>query len=230
MADRSADPVLIHFYRAVVAHMDVWRQRMDATTNWAAATSAGMITFTFGSVTAPHYVLLIALAFQLVFLLMESRRYQIFDLWRRRFRTLNRMFIVPSLQGTPLADDAALQALARDLGRTVPHLSLVHAVGYRVRRNYGYLFVITLVGWLLKLEMQPQPARSVAVLLERATIAFLPGWLVVGVAIAAMAAVLWLALIATGSDILDWEEVAPPLHRWTAGRRAGRGTDGERQE
>lgn len=230
MTDRSADPVLIHFYRAVVAHMDVWRQRMDATTNWAAATSAGMITFTFGSVSAPHYVLLIALAFQLVFLLMESRRYQIFDLWRRRFRTLNRTFIVPSLQGAPLADDAALQGLARDLGRTVPHLSLIHAVGYRVRRNYGYLFVITLVGWLLKLEMQPQPARSVAVLLERATIAFLPGWLVVGVAIAAMATVLWLALIATGSDILDWEEVAPPLHRWTAGRRAARGIDGERQE
>ncbi len=222
MSDRSADPVLIHFYRAVVSHMDVWRQRMDATTNWAAATSAGMITFTFGTTSAPHYVLLIALAFQLVFLLMESRRYQIFDLWRRRFRTLNRSFIVPSLAALPPADDAALEALARDLGRTVPHLSLLHAVGYRVRRNYGYLFVITLVGWLLKLEMQPEPARSVAGLLDRATIAFLPGWLVLGVVIAGMTGALWLALIATGSDILDWEDVAPPLHRWTASRRGGR--------
>lgn len=40
---------LTHFYRAVVGHADVWRQRMDATTNWAAATTAGMITFAFST-------------------------------------------------------------------------------------------------------------------------------------------------------------------------------------
>jgi uncharacterized membrane protein len=51
--DRN-DAVFVHFYRAVVGHMDVWRQRMDATTKWAAATAAGVITFTFSTVTAPH--------------------------------------------------------------------------------------------------------------------------------------------------------------------------------
>src|SRR5690606_19527036 len=82
--------VVVHFYRAVVAHMDVWRQRMDATTNWAAATTAGMVTFSFGAPESPHFTLLLAAAFDVMFLLMESRRYQIFDLWRRRFRLLNR--------------------------------------------------------------------------------------------------------------------------------------------
>lgn len=71
MTSSLTQPVLVHFYRAVVAPMDVWRQRMDATTNWAAATGAGMITFTFSTPAAPHYVLLLALFFQLVFLLME---------------------------------------------------------------------------------------------------------------------------------------------------------------
>lgn len=76
MPPRASEQMLVHFYRAVVAHMDVWRQRMDATTNWAAATAAGMITFAFGTPSSPHFVLLLALVFQGVFLLMESRRYQ----------------------------------------------------------------------------------------------------------------------------------------------------------
>jgi len=93
--------VLIHFCRAVVVHADVWRQRMDATTNWAAATSAVMITFVFGSVNSPHFVLVLALAFDMVFLLMESRRYQVHDLWRRRVRAMDRYLIVPALVGEP---------------------------------------------------------------------------------------------------------------------------------
>ena len=101
-----SNPVFVHFYRAVVAHMDVWRQRMDATTNWAAATTAAMVTFSFGSVDSPHFVLLLALGFNSVFLLMESRRYQTFDLWRRRFRLLNRYMIAPALTGGEAASPA----------------------------------------------------------------------------------------------------------------------------
>ena len=66
----ASNPLIAHFYRAVVSHADVWRQRMDATTNWAAATTAGMVTFAFGTPAAPHVVLLLAAAFDLIFLLM----------------------------------------------------------------------------------------------------------------------------------------------------------------
>lgn len=93
----STHPVLVHFYRGVVGHADVWRQRMDATTNWAAAVTAGMVTFAFGDSRTPHIVLLLAIGFNVIFLLMESRRYQIHDLWRRRFRTLNQYLIAPVL-------------------------------------------------------------------------------------------------------------------------------------
>jgi uncharacterized membrane protein len=125
-------PVFVHFYRAVVGHMDVWRQRMDATTNWAAATAAGMVTFTFGTASSPHFVLLLAFGFNCVFLLMESRRYQTFDLWRRRFRLLNRHMIVPVLEGeagSTAEQQEGLRRVAEDLGRMVPHLPLAHAIG-----------------------------------------------------------------------------------------------------
>lgn len=224
MSDRRSDPVFVHFYRAVVAHMDVWRQRMDATTNWAAATAAGMITFTFSTAETPHYVLLLAFAFQAVFLVMESRRYQTFDLWRHRFRTLNRAMIVPSLEDREL-DEAAereLRALAVDMGRTVPHMGLLQAVGYRTRRNYGYLFAVTLVAWIMKLEIQPVPALSVGVFLGRASIAFVPGALVFTLVMGTVGLLLLNAARAPTGDMLNWESVDPPWQRWNEkARRAG---------
>lgn len=216
MTDRRSDPVLVHFYRAVVSHMDVWRLRMDATTNWAAVTVAGMITFSFSTLTAPHYVLLLALVFQFVFLLMESRRYQTFDLWRRRFRVLNRALIVPALDEARSEESGAkeLQQLSRDLGRTVPHLSLMHAAGYRIRRNYGYLFGVTLLAWVLKLEVHPEAAGSATVLVGRAAIAFIPGWLVLTVVFVSTAALLITAVMAPTHDMLDWETTTPRWQRW----------------
>lgn len=230
MTDRRSDPVLVHFYRAVVSHMDVWRLRMDATTNWAAVTVAGMITFSFSTNAAPHYVLLLALVFQFVFLLMESRRYQTFDLWRRRFRVLNRALIVPSLvdmREDSEADEAELRLLARDLGRTVPHLSLRHATGYRVRRNYGYLFVVTLFAWLLKLEVHPGPASSARVFVQRAGVAFVPGWVVLAAALACVGALLAMAVSAPTSDIVDWKETRPDWHQrlWRGTRQGGGDVD-----
>lgn len=226
-------PVFVHFYRAVVAHMDVWRQRMDATTNWAAATTAAMVTFSFGSEDSPHFVLLLALGFNGVFLLMESRRYQIFDLWRRRFRTLNRFLVVPVLtgEGDEEAQRAALAGVAEDLGRLVPHMSLAEAMGYRIRRNYAYLFSVAIVAWTLKLEVHPAPAASVAELVRRAAVGVLPGSAVVAVLLAAGALTLLLALRAPSERMLNWEAVPSPYHRWMPGpprwtprdRRAGRG-------
>lgn len=217
MADRRSENTFVHFYRAVVAHMDVWRQRMDATTNWAAATAAGMITFTFSTVHAPHYVLLLALAFQTVFLIMESRRYQTFDLWRHRFRRLNRIMIVPALENRPLDEETEreMRELAIDMGRTVPHLSLFDAVGYRTRRNYGYLFGVTLLAWIMKLEIQPEAARSVHEFLDRATIAFIPGWLVFAAVTGSVAALLVVAVRAPTGDMLNWEATDPPWNRWS---------------
>ena len=178
-------PVMVHFYRAVVGHADVWRQRMDATTNWAAATTAGMVTFAFGDPRAPHVVLLLAIAFDVIFLLMESRRYQIYDLWRRRFRTLNQYLIAPVLAPGETRDPAVIEEnlarIATDLGRTVPHLSLMNAVGYRLRRNYAYLLSVAVVGWVVKLALHSEGATDSAGLFDRAAIGGIPGTVVTAV-------------------------------------------------
>ena len=228
MAARLPEQMLVHFYRAVAGHMDVWRQRMDATTNWAAATSAGMITFAFGTPTAPHFVLLLALAFQAVFLLMESRRYQTFDLWRRRFRTLNRHLVAPVLRDAPEESSESAQALASvavDLGRTVPHLGLLGSAGFRIRRNYGYLFLVTLVAWVLRLDMLAGSGGGLGGLVEQARIGSVPGQWVVSLVLVAAVSGTVLAMAAPSEQMLDWAAVPPPLRRWrprrSGGKRAG---------
>jgi uncharacterized membrane protein len=216
--------ILIHFYRAVVSHMDVWRQRMDATTNWAAATMAGMITFAFGTLTSPHFVLLLAIAFTTVFLIMESRRYQMFDLWRRRFRTLNHYFIAPALEASadlPAEEQARhLEDLAEDLGRTVPVLRLRDAVGYRIRRNYGYLLLVGYVAWSLKLEVHPTTAGGWSEIFDRATVGSLHGVVVVAIMLVYAVIAAGLALRAPSEQMQRWKEVAPPIRRFWLFRRA----------
>jgi uncharacterized membrane protein len=219
----SRDQVFVHFYRAVVGHMDVWRQRMDATTNWAVATTAVMLTFTFTSPQAPHFVMLMAIAFDAMFLFMESRRYQTFDLWRRRFRTLNHYLIVPTLVGkdTPSPEEIRKHyaSIAGDLGRTVPHLGLIDAIGYRIRRNYVYLFSIGLLAWLLKLEVHPVPATTLREFVVRAQVGVVPGiYIVVGVGVLVVLATA-LAIRAPSEGMLNWAEVPSPLGRWL---RSGR--------
>jgi len=213
-------PVFVHFYRAVVAHMDVWRQRMDATTNWAAATTAVMVTFSFSTAEAPHFVLLLAIGFNWVFLLMESRRYQIFDLWRRRFRLLNRHVVVPVLKGETDVESEdqrmTLSAIADDLGRLVPYLSLGRALGYRIRRNYAYLFTVAGVAWLLKLEVHPVPATSFGELVGRAQIGGIPGVAVFILITLVAIGALTMALRAPSEQMMNWAEVPSPLARWLA--------------
>lgn len=209
--------------------MDVWRQRMDATTNWAVATSAGMMTFTFTAVEAPHFIMLMALSFDAMFLFMESRRYQVFDLWRRRFRTLNHYMIAPTLIGKDLPSAEAVQeqyaSVASDLGRTVPHLRLMDAVGYRIRRNYGYLFTLGILAWLLKLEVHPATAGGMDELAARAAVGGIPGPVVMGCVAGLVVLAAALGLHAPSEGMLDWAEVPSPLGRWVERsrklRRAG---------
>jgi uncharacterized membrane protein len=176
-----------------------------------------MISFTFGSTESPHVVLLLALAFDGMFLLMESRRYQMYDLLRRRFRGLHHYVIVPALLPASSADEKVigreLQRLAHELGRTVPYLRLGEAVGYRVRRNYGYLLTLATIAWLLKLELHPVPTRSLAELVARARVGFVPGALVLVVIAAIGVWLVLLALRAPSEQIVGWTELPSPWAR-----------------
>jgi uncharacterized membrane protein len=184
-----------------------------------------MITFAFSTPASPHFVLLLALGFQGVFLLMESRRYQTFDLWRHRFRALNRHLVGPALRNDaelPAESRAALGALALDLGRLVPQIGLASAAGYRIRRNYGYLFLVTLVAWVLRLELLAGAAADFQEVVAQARIGTLSGGLVVGVVLAAALAGSLLAFLAPSERMLDWVAVPPPMSRWKRGPQVPR--------
>src|SRR5690606_200195 len=124
----------------------------------------------------------------------------------------NRYIVAPALgtaatQGAE-GQPAALRGIGVELGRLVPHLSLLQAVGYRLRRNYGYVFSLVIVAWLLKLEVHPTGATSMAVVVDRAAIGVLmPGPVVMIVVLTAAAIATALALAAPTERMVDWADL-----------------------
>ncbi len=226
--------VVVHFYRAIVMHADVWRQRLDATTNWAVVTNVGVISFSFTRPDSPHFLLLLLIMASCLFLVMESRRYQIYDLWRRRIRIVHRFVVAPNLSeaSSPSQEkiDEELDHLARDLGRMVPHLSFIDALGYRIRRNYGYLFIFSVSSWALKLFLHPQEARSTTEVLARAELGMITGTTVVILVILASALILFLAMRAPSEQMMRWRELPSPWRRFVARFLFRRSTTAEEEE
>ena len=221
--DHSNPPqVLVHLYRAAVQHADTWRQRLDATTNWAVITTAAVITFSFGSDSTPHFVVLLALLFVVFFLFMESRRYQAYNLWQRRVRVLHRAIIVPALAPDRVDEGQVkvlLRKLADDIGSWFPAIPMWAAVGYRLRRNYGPLMTLILLTWLLKLYAHPFAAPSVLEYVDRAAVGLAPGALVmVGIGLFFLACVV-LALAAPSEQMKEWSLLPSPIDRIKPGAR-----------
>ena len=79
---------MVHLYRAEVGRANLWRNRLDTTTNWAVVTTAAALTFTFSAAENPHFLLLLVLMLVLTFLLIEARRYSYYALWYYRVRLL----------------------------------------------------------------------------------------------------------------------------------------------
>jgi uncharacterized membrane protein len=67
---------MVHFFRAEVARANVWRQRLDTTTNWAVITTGASISLAFTESEISHIVVMLNLLLVTVFLLIEARRYR----------------------------------------------------------------------------------------------------------------------------------------------------------
>jgi uncharacterized membrane protein len=212
--------ILVHYYRAMVGRADVWRTRMDTTTNWAIGATAAIISFTLGNDSVPHYVVSIAVLMTLSFLLLEARRLTFYNLWQQRVLLLEEGLIRQALVVTrgrgegdradsdPL--DEALGEVGRNvdlstaldahLGRTVPTMPLVKAVARRLRRVYLYLFAVQLLAWSLKLANHPTPATSFATIVERAHAGVLSGELVIATGAVLAFSALAISIVRGGVD------------------------------
>ena len=181
LSDGTRATILIHYYRAMVGRADIWRTRMDTTTNWAIGATAAILSFAWGDASSPHYVIHIASFLTVIFLLLEARRLTFYHLWQQRALLLERTLIAPSVseQGSSLTNQASLEALERELvphlGTTVPSMSIAKAAARRLRRVYVYLFAAQLVAWLVKLAIHPDQATSMGEFARRGSVGMVPG-------------------------------------------------------
>ena len=199
--DRSA--ILAHYYRAMVGRADIWRTRMDATTNWAIGATAALISFTLGNAATPHFVVYIAVLLTLSFLFLEARRLTFYHLWQQRVLMLEKGLVRPALgsESPESSDEFDLEsALAPQLGRTVPSMPIAKAIARRLRRIYLYLFGVQLLAWILKLSSQPTPVASFRELVSRADVGAVPGEVFFAASGLGFLAVMTFALMRGGID------------------------------
>jgi uncharacterized membrane protein len=165
---------MVHLVRAEINRANVWRQRLDTTTNWAVVTTGAVITFAFSEPLGDHSVIILSTLLITLFLVIEARRYRYYELWSSRVRLMETDFygamLVPPFQ--PSADWA--ESLAESLLQPHFSISVWEAFGRRRRRIYAILGI----AWLAKIWLHPTVASSWSEILERAQIGNIPGWIV----------------------------------------------------
>lgn len=169
---------MVHLFRAEISRANVWRQRLDTTTNWAVVTTGATISFAFSEGLGDHRVIILNTLLVTLFLYIEARRYRYYELWSSRVRLMETDFfasmLVPPFQ--PASDWA--ESLAENLLHPHFPISIWEAFGRRFRRNYLWIYAILWLAWLLKVWLHPTAATGWSQFVERAGIGGIPGGLV----------------------------------------------------
>jgi uncharacterized membrane protein len=170
---------LAHLYRGEVYRSTVWRNRLDATTNWAVVATGIALSVTFSSASASPLPLALVGLLVAVFLFIEARRYRFFDFWRIRAHVMELHFFGPMLLGQGVrTDNGWNEVLYRDYFRPNLHITFMESVGRRLRHNYGFIFGIQVVAYLGKILIHPTPIGSIDDFWARAAVGPFPGQLV----------------------------------------------------
>lgn len=178
----------VHYYRAELARMAGWRDRIDRTTNWAITVVAALLSVSLSTASAHHGVLLFAMLLVYLLLMIEARRYRFFDVYRFRVRQMERYYFAQVFSPTEHFSVNWAQILGQSLREPKFLISYGDALSRRLRRNYIWMFLILLLAWVLKIStprLQDQDAgfrlvHSVWEVLANAAFGPIPGWLVVG--------------------------------------------------
>ena len=180
---------MVHFYRGEVQRSNVWRTRLDATTNWAVITAGATLSFVFSSPDNPHFAIPINTLLVSIFLFMEARRYRYYEVWANRVRVLETGYFAPMLSHRTIPPDKEwAEHISADLISPRFTISEWEAVGRRLRSNYLWIFVLLSLSWTLKIYIHPSPIPVATeadkkifwdIFFQRATVGLAPGWLVV---------------------------------------------------
>lgn len=173
---------MVHLFRAEVQRANVWRQRLDTTTNWAVIATGAALSFAFTQQNSQHMVILLNILLVTLFLIIEARRYRYYELWSYRVRLMETDFfasmLVPPFHPSPDWAEALSEHLLQ------PHfsISLSEAVGRRLRRNYLWIYAVLGVAWVAKIWLLPPVVRTIDAAIGRATIGVIPGiWVILTV-------------------------------------------------
>jgi uncharacterized membrane protein len=197
MRPSEFNTAMVHFFRAEVQRANVWRQRLDTTTNWAVVTTGATMSFAFSQMI-PHSVIILNTLLVTLFLFIEARRYRYYELWSYRVRLMETDFfagmLVPPFRPSP---DWA-ESLAENLLHPQFPISMWEALGRRFRRDYAWVYIILSLAWLLKVYLHPIPISSWSDFVTRASIGNIPGWLVLAMGLTFNVVLMLIGLLTVG--------------------------------
>jgi uncharacterized membrane protein len=171
-----------HYYRAEVYRETNWRNRLDVTTNWSIVVTAAMLSYVFGNTSSPHAVLVMNYMMVLLFLYIESRRFRYYTMLKNRTRMIEAKLLSPMFlsvsQQKPEALDLELAGLSKSLEKSVLTISKSESMGWRLRRVYIFLLAFLYITWINKLAISPLRTTDAMEIVSRASLWFMPGWVV----------------------------------------------------
>lgn len=169
---------MIHLYRGEVTRSNLWRTRLDTTTNWAVIATTAAISFAFAQPNTHHSVIILMTVMVTLFLLIEARRYRYYELWSYRVRLIETDFYAAMLVPPFRPREDWSKNLAESLLDPEFPISMLEAFGRRLRRNYMWLYLILGLAWLAKLVLFPEGINEPSEILEHSKMGVVPGWIV----------------------------------------------------
>jgi len=199
---------MVHFFRAEIQRANVWRQRLDTTTNWAVVSTGATLSVAFSQPDIHHGIIILNTLLVMWFLFIEARRYRYYELWSYRVRLMETDFyaamLVPPFHPSP----EWAESLAENLLAPSFPISMWEAFGRRLRRNYFWIFLILYASWVAKIWLFPRPAVSLEQFINRSAVGPISGQIMIVLGLAFYSSLAFVA-IATISMMHASGEVLP---------------------
>lgn len=174
---------MVHLFRAEIQRANVWRQRLDTTTNWAVVATGATLSVSFSQPNVHHGVIILNTLLITWFLFIEARRYRYYELWSYRVRLMETDFfaamLVPPFHPAP----EWAESLAENLLSPSFPISMWEAFGRRLRRNYLWIYLILGLAWIGKSYLFPQPVGSISELIARGAVGPIPGHIMIALGV-----------------------------------------------
>lgn len=172
-----------HFYRGELGRIMQWRMRLDTTTTWAITSTTTIFTVAFSLREVPHIIFFFNVCIVTIMLWIEGRRYRFYDAFRARVQMLEAHFLTPIvLQNNQMLQGDWRMLVAEDLMLPSFKISKMEAVGRRLKRNYIFIYLVTLTAWVTKVFIHSKtPIDSLGSFYKALGVSGIPSWAVAAV-------------------------------------------------